>query len=45
MYQNDYRFSQLQLTEIVILWIYYTIPLASGCFGTFGASIFNFLNY
>ena len=39
------EFSVLKLTEIVILWVYYTIPMASACFGTLGASILNFWNY
>ena len=34
----------LKLTEIVILWVYYTIPFGlSLFFGTFWASLFNFL--
>ena len=29
----------------VILWVYYTIPFGSVCFGTFVISLFNFSNY
>ena len=31
--------------EIVILWVYYTIPLASACLGTFWSLLFNVLYY
>ena len=31
--------------EIVILWVYYTIPFGFSLFRHFGASLFNFLNY
>ena len=37
------KFSVLKLTEIVILWVYYTIPFCFSLFGTFWASVFNFL--
>ena len=39
--------SVLKWIEIVILWVYYTIPfgLKIACFGTFWALLYNFLNY
>ena len=30
------KFAVLKLVEIVIVWVYYTIPLALSSFGTFG---------
>ena len=39
------RFLVLKLTEIVILWVYYTIPFALACFSTFETSLSNFWNY
>ena len=40
------KFSVLKLTEIVILWVYDTIPCGFNLFlGTFGISIFNNFNY
>ena len=39
-------FPVLKLSDIVILWVYYTIPFGfSFLYYTFWASIFNFLNY
>ena len=39
------KFSVLKLIEIVILWVYYTIPFGLSFFGTFGALFFTFFNY
>ena len=42
------KFSALKLIEIVILWVYNFITpslLVSACFGTFGASLSNVINY
>ena len=38
------KFSELKLIEIVILWVYYTIPYGFGLFRHFWASLFIFLN-
>ena len=40
----EHQIIRVKLIEIVILWVYYTIPLASACFGTFGISLSNFWN-
>ena len=37
--------SEVELIGIVILWVYYTIPLASTCLGTFGTRLSNCWNY
>ena len=39
------KISVLKLIGIVILWVYYTIPFDSACFGTFGPpfSTFKFI--
>ena len=39
------KFSVLKLIRIVILWVYYIIPFGLSLIGTFGASLFIFLNY
>ena len=39
------KFSVLKLIEIVILWVYYTIPFGFRLFWHFWASIFNFWIY
>ena len=39
------KFSVSNLIEIVILWVYYTIPFGFSLFRHFLASLFNFLNY
>ena len=39
------NFPCLKFLEIVILWVYYTIPFGLTLFGHFWAYIFNFLNY
>ena len=36
------KFSVLKLTEIVILWVYYTIPFGFSLIWHFGTSLFNF---
>ena len=39
------KFSVLKLIEIVILWVYYTIPFDFSLFRHFWVSLFNVLNY
>ena len=39
------NFPCLKFLEIVILWVYYTIPFGFTLFGHFWAYIFNFLKY
>ena len=39
------KFSVLKLTEIIISWVYYTIPNGFSLFRHFSASLINFLNY
>ena len=39
------KFSMLKLIEIVILWVYYTIPFGLSFFRYFLALFFNFFNY
>ena len=39
------NFSVFRLIEIVILWVYYTIPFGFSLFWHFWASMFNFWNY
>ena len=39
------KFSELKLFEIVILWVYYTVPFGLSLFRYFWTSLFLFLNY
>ena len=39
------KYPMLKLIEIVILWVYYTISLASACFDPLVTSLSNFRNY
>ena len=42
---NDFIFPCLKFIQIVILWVYYTVPSGFTLFWHFWAYIFNFLNY
>ena len=44
-YQATLKLCGLKLIEIVILWVYYTIPFGFSLLGTFEASLLKFLNY
>ena len=39
------KFAALKLIEIVILWVFYTIPFGLTSSGTFGTLFFNLFNY
>ena len=39
------KFSALKLIDIIILWVYYTIPFGFRVVRHFWASLFNWLNY
>ena len=39
------NFPCIKLIDIVILWVYYTIPFGFVHFGTFWSLLFNFSNY